>query len=433
MYFTSVMRFARPGNERGQILIWTTLMSGVLILFMGIAMDAGYDYQYQRYMQTGADSAARAGYAEKLNGGTTSEITTAGRNNAAKNGFTHGTKNIDVAINTPPTQGNFSGQPGYVEAIITRPTPTFFMPILNLVGVSGNYSTTTVRAHAVAGKGQTDCIYALHQNASEAFRVWFSTTLNAGCGIQVNSSASDAMKLDGSHVNATNIDVTGDYQAVSGSSVSPDPNSGAAREPDPLAWLPPPTVGSCGARPNGSSETWEIQSNMTINPGVYCGGIKIGAGATVTLNPGLYVMKGGGLTVEGTSTIASASGGVTIYNTGPSAGAILLQSGSIAKLSAPSTGTYAGILFFQDRSLPFLDNSLTAHIQSTTSSFFNGSLYFPSHELDYRSGSTSSGQSTVVVAQKINMQSGSTININVDITSLPSSLATAIIRPSLVE
>ena len=42
---------------------------------------------------------------------------------------------------------------------------------------------------------------------------------------------------------------------------------------------------------------------MTINPGVYCNGISVHAGATLTLNPGIYYLDQGSLSVNGGATL----------------------------------------------------------------------------------------------------------------------------------
>ena len=74
-----------------------------------------------------------------------------------------------------------------------------------------------------------------------------------------------------------------------------------------------PTVGSCDY--TNYSQTGNL--NLTINHGVYCGGITLVGNVNLTLNSGTYIINGGGISVTGNSTITGT--GVTIYLTGTSA------------------------------------------------------------------------------------------------------------------
>ena len=73
------------------------------------------------------------------------------------------------------------------------------------------------------------------------------------------------------------------------------------------------------------------------------------ATAALTLNPGVYIITGGGLSVTGNGSITG--NGVTIYNggSGSTYGGIALSGNGRFKLSAPTSGDYKGILIFQAR------------------------------------------------------------------------------------
>jgi hypothetical protein len=96
--------------------------------------------------------------------------------------------------------------------------------------------------------------------------------------------------------------------------------------------------------------------NVTLNPGIYQGGISIKNSAAVTMNPGIYYLEGGGLNVQNPGTTLSGTG-VLIYNgetggstTNPSSvGSINISASAVVTLSPMSSGTYQGISFFQDR------------------------------------------------------------------------------------
>jgi hypothetical protein len=114
---------------------------------------------------------------------------------------------------------------------------------------------------------------------------------------------------------------------------------------------------------------------VTLNPGTYYGGLCIGSNgkcgsnvggscttsststANVILNPGTYIMAGGGFFVCGSSTLSAPN--VLIYNTqDPSntsgAGAIdqiLLNTTGSVSLGPQTSGDYKGLTIFQDRDL----------------------------------------------------------------------------------
>ena len=87
----------------------------------------------------------------------------------------------------------------------------------------------------------------------------------------------------------------------------------------------------------------------------------------------LGVNVNSGVTLNGT-------GGVMLYF---KSGTLQLNSSSIANLTAPTSGTYAGILYFQDRS-----NSAGVDFDSATSSQINGFIYAPDAAITLNSDST---------------------------------------------
>jgi hypothetical protein len=77
-----------------------------------------------------------------------------------------------------------------------------------------------------------------------------------------------------------------------------------------LAGLPPVDV---AAMPVRSNSTLSISGLLTVlRPGVYRGGIAISGMGTVLLEPGIYVMDGGGLSVTGSAKVLSVNQGVLL-------------------------------------------------------------------------------------------------------------------------
>jgi hypothetical protein len=109
--------------------------------------------------------------------------------------------------------------------------------------------------------------------------------------------------------------------------------------------------------PDSTTATLQSKSQLVVNsllpttlqPGLYQGGIHITGASIVTMAPGVYIMDGGGFIVDGAATVVGL--GVMIHNTSISyaAGPITISGTGKAVLTAPLSGTYQGINFFQDR------------------------------------------------------------------------------------
>jgi len=130
--------------------------------------------------------------------------------------------------------------------------------------------------------------------------------------------------------------------------------------------------------------------NATISPGVYCGSISVTGQASLTLNPGTYVLKNG-LSVGGGTTLTGT--GVTLFN---QSGSISVSGGGVVQLTAPISGTYQGIAIFQDRA-----NTNKLSLVGGGSQFVNGGVYAAAAEIDYTGGSTTQSLSTLLVGNTI--------------------------------
>ena len=139
---------------------------------------------------------------------------------------------------------------------------------------------------------------------------------------------------------------------------------------------------------------------------------------------------GGGLQL--TSNASVTGDGVMFYNTegaGYPYAPIVTQSSTSMHLSAPTTGTYAGILFYQDRTAG--NPSDVNAIMSSSDTYLEGGLYFPTQVLRLESSAILDAPYTLVVARAVEIQSSVQFNLNHDFSSLPG--GSPIKRMSLVE
>ena len=387
-------------DSSGQVVVIVTLGIFVLTAFAGLAVDVGQFWSARRHMQTATDAAAVAGATALRLGSTPTAAADAA---TATNGFTNGSDSVTVTVNNPPSAGVFAGNASYVEVIVSQPQPTYFMRVLGYTSIP-----VTTRSVASSINGPA-CLYALDPSASGAVTVSGSSTSTLTCGAIVDSNSSSALSSNGgATLTASNIGVDGGY---SGSGFTPTPVTGIAPAPDPLSYLHPPTFSESdctAATTNVHAGT--SKGTTTLFPGVYCGGIQISGNNPVVFSntgTGVFILLGG---LKVTASKANVSGtGITFYNSSSpsySYGAISMAGSNTANFSAPTSGTYAGILFFQDRSVARGSSGST--ITGASGSTFDGAIYFSTTNVDY-GGSSSSDGYTIIVADTVSVKGNSTL------------------------
>jgi hypothetical protein len=166
-----------------------------------------------------------------------------------------------------------------------------------------------------------------------------------GATIIVNSTSAKAVIVTG------NGQVTADVTNVVGGTVVNGNGSivNVATTPsvgDPLASVNAPALLS---QPLRSIGTRQITSGaVTLQPGLYLGGISISGNAAVTLAPGTYYLLAGGFSVSGQASVTGQ--GVLLYNAPIcGAGQISFSGSARVTLSPQTSGPLAGIAIFQDR------------------------------------------------------------------------------------
>jgi hypothetical protein len=368
---------------------------------IGVVADFSFMQHQRNMMQTAADSAAMAG-SEELSYG---DEVTAGKADAASNGYTDGAASVTVTMNNPPSTGPNAGNSGYVEAIVSKPESTYFLRVLGV-------TTMTVSARAVAYEGNgPNCIYVLNPSASGAMSANGNVTVSSGCGLLVDSSSSTGLSVVGNvSITAPSIGVVGGYSAGGSTSLTPTPKTGVVAATDPLSNVMAPTVGSCAHTNfslNGNSGS--SGSPYQLYAGTYCGGITVHGNAVLHFNAGTYVLAGGGMDISANTTMSGT--GITFYNTTGTGGygAISFNGNSQANFSAPTSGPLAGILFFQDRSIP--TGSAGSTISGNSSSTFDGAIYFATTTVTFNGNSSANGYS-IVVANQLTLSGNASLGAN---------------------
>ncbi len=420
-------------DESGQTLVVAALCMAILIGMLGLVVDAGVLSYEKAQLQNAADAAALAGALELSTCGSTANcavLQTAAQDALVENGLSGSTlytgcattagTGLKLMVNNPPctvASDPNRGKTTVVETVVSKSFPTTFVGIFGLKTVP-----VSVRAEAaLRTQAGQPCVYALDPSANGALQIANSSSVVASCGISVESSSSSALLCNSSSFNVSGISVVGNIsQSGCTFNAQPKVNANLPHPADPLSSLPTPAIPTCGTSTSspyhGASNTVDITGSATLYPDfAYCGGITISSTANITLMPGTYVLITSGNQQWGLHLCVQATmrgTGVTFYNKG--VGQINLYNistgtGGVA-LTAPTSGTYAGILFFQDS-----HNNAPSNIIGTPqwNTVLEGAYYFPSAAVtfDYNGvvkynflvakdiqfanlNSTSSGQST---------------------------------------
>jgi hypothetical protein len=193
---------------------------------------------------------------------------------------------------------------------------------------------------------------------------------------------------------ATEIKIVG---GTEGDCVNPTAETGIAPVEDPLAALEAPSYTPCfgGAPPTILSGT----ADYALNPGVYCGNITINTGGTVTFNPGLYVLDGAALTINGAASVFGddVSFYLTENNNNINDNITISGTGSVI-LSAPSDGPLPGILFYHDRNA---GGNVTHNLTGGATMQLNGIIYFPTTDLKFTGGAELNESASIIIADEV--------------------------------
>jgi hypothetical protein len=317
----------------------------------------------------------------------------------------------------PPTAPGLKTAAYWITVRVTQQVPQLFSAVM------GNNTGMIAARASAAVTASTDCIYVMDPSGDNTYYQNGSTTLTSGCGIYVNSTSPTAMSNSGnSTVTAPEFDIVGNYDWHG--SITPTPNTGAAPALDPLRAVAPPSPcsssGGCADAlcPNGGSTyTVNTAGTQDVPPGTYCNGIFIKKG-TAHFTGGTYILVGGGIGTQDTNSIVTGSG--FFYNTYDSHHAytpVSFAANSSVQLSAPTTGTYASMLFMQDR---FCCSGTIPQesFQGGPDAKFEGTLYFPKSQIQFAGNpSMVTAHYTIIVAWQFNLLG--TSNVNNDYSGLP--------------
>ena len=324
-----------PSRQRGVLALWAAVLLPVVILMLALVIESAYLFASRRAQQLATDYAARAAALQKLRGDSAG-IGAAARQSAAANGFA-ADGDTTVLVESPPVAGSWSGDERAVKVQINDQPPRLFPALF--VGAA-----TAVGTRATALLRRPVCLLALAAAGNSTLSIDANANVPGPyCAAQVNSAGASALTINNNAViSLHSIRVRGGVSISGSATVSPTPVNGAATVADPLLAVSEPAFTAC------DFTNYVANGTVTLQPGTYCNGIRLNANARVTLVSGNYVIYGGGLDARNNSRLSGSA--VTIFVV--LNGSLAINSTAILNLTAPTNGTYAGIVIFESRSVP---------------------------------------------------------------------------------
>jgi hypothetical protein len=372
-----MIRFLPNANRRvrrGVVALFVALCLVVLVGATAISIDGGMLYMQQRRVQSSADAAAMAAACDLFqnypsNNGTdpSGSAHQAALNVAKGNGYSNDGASSVVTVNIPPKSGPYAGLNSYVEVLLKYNMPRGFSGVFGSGPLPINVRAVARGAWVSPNAGVLILNYTGKATLNAQGNGAFTET---GGPVIVNSNNSSAVLDTGNAaMYAPEFDITGGTQVSNSATflTTPTPGQvflGTHPTPDPLAYLPPPTAPANGTMTKASLGGGNTL--YTLTPGTYTNLPTFTSGDVVVLQQasannvgGIYYINGGGFKSTGASIIMDprTSGGVMLYNEPASTASsekiqITGNSSGTVDLGALTSGPYAGMALWQDRTSP---------------------------------------------------------------------------------
>jgi hypothetical protein len=262
---------------------------------------------------------------------------------------------------------NIQASNAEVRVTATYSHPTLILPIMGV---------TSLEVKAVsAGRSQIEnggvaCVLALNPTTGDGLHLQgINKATSHNCWTWINSSAASSINAVGASVATAQGFCT--VGGVTGSEhFHPSPYTGCEAMADPFAEKFATTY------PDGACNVTNLElkkGTHTLQPGIYCGGIRVRVQAKVTLAPGTYLIKDGEFNVDAQASVTG--NGVTLIFRGANT-RLEVRSGADFVVKAPNSGTYAGFVLV-DRKLSASSSVRETVVQGGGRIKIEGILYAP--------------------------------------------------------
>lgn len=407
-------RFGR--DERGATAIVLGLSMPVLVVAAGLGAEVGLQYAVSRQLQHTADAAAYSAGVRLRTGGSVADMTdAAGRTVAAANFSAPG---VTLDVNYPPESGPNAGDALAVEILLTKNQTRYFSAIYE-EGAVPIGARSVVR---VTKEGGAACVLS---TATDGVGITSTSDLTLdGCDLATNSPNPGSITADKGTAEARcaqTVAATAPYTSALLLAECPAVNTLSPLTQDPYADVDEPEVDTTRCKPasgtksgKGSSAVVTFEPDYDHPSGMratcFQDGLKLSGNNTYEFKPGLYIINGGEMQVNGTVELISglAANGVTFFLTN---GATVKFNGTADfDMSAPDYGEYSGMLFFGDR-----DDRVEHEILGNAGATIRGAVYTPNSNVTYTGSATSTGGCTQIIGNRVTFTGSSKLGTKCDL------------------
>lgn len=373
-------------NERGNVLVLAGFAMPLIIGSAGLAVDTVQWALMKRQLQRAADSAALAGVYATVQGASQTaaqavdyELNISPQNNPASRNATGLTLTAaNRAVSYPA--GAAWTNPVRVE-LTHNQIPAFSSMFLPQVTISAGATAATIATGVY-------CVVSLVDTGATGITATGSGDIKLGCGMITNSTSLTAAIATGSS------DVFATPVAAVGAVPSSNNWNGAellpftVKQSDPFAGISPPTVTPCKGNPNKLDVPNNGNVDRTTGLGADVAGSVVcvsdmSVNGTLKLQSATYYIDGGNFDLGSNANISCTGCTIILSNSDSSStsiGRLTMNAQAKSNMTAATSGTYNGLLFYQDRRAE-TSNSNVNHINGTSDSVFSGAMYFPKQHL----------------------------------------------------
>ncbi|WP_155847476.1 pilus assembly protein TadG-related protein [Asticcacaulis sp. AC402] len=363
----SIWHFVKSTSASSAIIY--ALSAPIVIAAVGVAIDLSNSLNRKFDIQQALDAAVLAA------AGNTG--TDAAKLGAAKSSFSSNTKVAKYKIASPTFTHDASNM--RVDGSVIIEPSSFFLSLLDIKENDINVESSA----AYFDVPVIPCILALDPLSASSLTLnnkrgpllysgpGFSATK---CSVHVNSSSALAIKVKESSGYA--FQRVCNFGGVTGLSATLTPAPDAKckeRVPDPFVDKKFPLVSGICTTPSFVSSGGELKAK----PGRYCKGFSVSSSMRLKLEPGVYFVEGGGVSL--TSSAGIDAQGVTIIMQ-PGAGPVSILSAGLMTLTAPTNGETENFLLI-DRSGSRNSHVIKSSLRDGSKSNVDGIIYAPQDDV----------------------------------------------------
>lgn len=402
-------------DRSGHFAVGFALLMPLLFGLVGGAVDFVAFERNMKRMQDAADLAALAAAREGSLQGWNEQI-------ASEVALKFASENLGQAVSTPEMAKAQSSSPSgeyriatsvdTVTKSVTVSVENDFYPYFYL-GYFRPSPQISVSAKASVTGEMNLCVIGLDPSAAGTLSLTsFAKVTAPACAVFSNSTSATGMIAKDDALLAAEYSCSAGGFDGAAKNYTKVPVTDCRPVDDPLAARGVPASDKCDF-------TKKTVSGLVtfLDPGVYCGGIRITNYANVGFKPGVYVIKDGELKSDLGGIVGG--NGVTFVFTGKGS-RMNFDKSTVLSFKAPETGNYAGILLYQDPKSPAIE---TFEISSKTASILLGTIYLPNGIFKVHAQNKVGDKSayTVILARKLDIgaKADLVINANYGATKVP--------------